>query len=460
MVSLGSWKMQVVRMKRTHTKWMVMAVMTAMLLGGCGNRNTGVQEQAAGGDHAAEEAAADNGKSDNTVETESQITETAEETEESRTAGAEESADADTDADTDSPENREKKEWFGEDCIAEQCFEVELNRCEGTVWFVPYVPSVTQPEFRMEMIRDGEVLCGITPYVPAKAGGKKFTSLDAVSFWDVNFDGFTDVATIATYGDMQTAAVYYGDMFGYEKEYWSFFREEELSDYLSEQAKAPITIAGIRELLTGGKKNGEFESYVEAYEAALNLSVMEGWAASETEYGGKFLYDLIYVDEDEIPELVSGRNGYFVNLYTYKDGSLSMPMNHWAYGAMGNSGYDYAPRKNNMRNYNADQAGAIMNTYYMRINERGEMETPMWIESVNYIDKNGNGMLDEDEEFGEGPVYINGEKASPEEVDAVYGAYDMGDYAPIEGRVTEEEVRGMLKELAAAGKENGLQIYD
>lgn len=171
---------------------------------------------------------------------------------------------------------------------------------------------------------------------------------------------------------------------------------------------------------------------------------MEGWAASETEYGGKFLYDLIYVDEDEIPELVSGRNGYFVNLYTYKDGSLSMLMNHWAYGAMGNSGYDYAPRKNNMRNYNADQAGAIMNTYYMRINERGEMETPMWIESVNYIDKNGNGMLDEDEEFGEGPVYINGEKASPEEVDAVYGAYDMGDYAPIEGRVTEEEVRGML----------------
>lgn len=25
----------------------------------------------------------------------------------------------------------EKKEMFGEDCIAEQCFEVELNGCEG-----------------------------------------------------------------------------------------------------------------------------------------------------------------------------------------------------------------------------------------------------------------------------------------------------------------------------------------
>ena len=45
-----------------------------------------------------------------------------------------------------------------------------------------------------------------------------------------------------------------------------------------------------------------------------------------------------------------------------------------------------------MRNYNADQAGLILHTYYMKINERGEMETPMWIETINYIDSNGNGV--------------------------------------------------------------------
>ena len=314
-------------MKRTRIKWMPMAIMTAMLVCACGNQSAEIQKQTAGGNQTAQERqAAGEAQTGNADETtaESGITETAEETDESRTAdgaqtaGTEEAAGTDSAPDTESPEIREKKEMFGEDCIAEQCFEVELNKGGGTVYFVPYAPSVTQPEFRMEMVRDGEVLCGITPYVPAKAGAKKFKSLDAVSFWDVNFDGFTDVVTIATYGDTQTAAVYYGDMFGYEKEYWSFFREEELSDYLSEQAKAPMTIAGIRDLLTGGKKNGEFESYVEAYEVALNLSVMEGWAASETEYGGEFLYDLIYVDEDEIPELVSGRNGYFVNLYTLR----------------------------------------------------------------------------------------------------------------------------------------------
>lgn len=437
-------------MKNAHIKNRIMVILSAMILCGCGNQISETEKQAADGNGMTEDGQTEEA---GLAADESRIAETAGDADESKTtdeaqaAGTEKAADGDSLFDTDSPEIREKKEMFGEDCIAEQCFEVELNRGGGTVYFVPYAPSALHPEFRMEMVRDGEVLCHITPYVPAKATWKTFKSLDAVSFWDVNFDGFTDVVTIATYGDTQTAAVYYGDMLpGYEKEYWSFYSEDALSDYISGQIKAPMTIAGIRDLLTGGKKNGEFESYVEAYETALNLSVMEGWAASATEYGGEFLYDLIYVDEDDIPELVSGRNGYFVNLYTYRDGTLSMLMNHWAYGAMGNSGYDYAPRKNNMRNYNADQAGAIMNTYYMRINERGEMETPMWIESINYIDSNGNGMLDEDEEYGAGPDYINGEKATPEEVEAVYAAYDMGDYEPIKGRVTEEEMRKMLEE--------------
>lgn len=434
-------------MKKIHVKYVAMIIMAAVFLCGCGDQDPGMREQAAEDERAAGEGRTED--ADGTAD-ESRIMETAAEmdesppAEETQAAGTEESADASSILDAVSPEIREKKEMFGEDCIAEQCFEVALNRCEGTVYFVPYAPSEAKPEFRMQIVRGGEVLCSIKPYVPTKAGAKKFKSLDAVSFWDVNFDGFTDIVTIATYKDTQTVAVYYGDMFVYEKEYWSFFSEEELSDYLTRHSETPMTIGGIRDLLTGGKKNGEFESYVEAYEAAVNLSVMEGLADSVTEYGGEFLYDLIYVDEDEIPELVSGRNGYFVNLYTYKDGTLSMLMNRWPYGAGGNTGYDYEPRKNSMRNYDADQAGLIMNTYFMRINEHCEIETPMWIKSINYIDSNGNGELDEDEEFGAGPVYINGEKASLEEMDAVYETYDMGDYQPIEGRITEVEVRKMM----------------
>ncbi len=154
---------------------------------------------------------------------------------------------------------------------------------------------------------------------------------------------------------------------------------------------------------------------------------------------------MIYVDEDEIPELVSGKIGYYVNLYTYQEGTLYTLMYDWGYGAMGNSGYAYAPGKNSLRNYNADQAGAIMNTYYMHINEQHEIETPVWIETYNFVDSNENGWLDEDEDYGEGAVYINGKKASEEEIADVYAFYDMGEYQYIEGRMTAEDVRRALR---------------
>lgn len=439
-------------MKITHIKYKYMAALIVMaaLACSCGNQSTENQAkeeegtQTAGEGQAAEEAQAAGHTEDVTQAVREEQPVGGEKPAEDDSTGVK-STEVSPAGDTESPESRKKKEMFGEDCIAEQCFEVELNGCEGTVYFVPFAPSKNQPEFRMQIMRDGEILSDITPYVSKKAGGKKFSSLDAVSFWDVNFDGFTDIVTIATYGDTQFAAVYYGDMFQYEEEYWSFISEDELSENLSAQADKPMTIAGIRSLLTGGKRNGEFENYAQAYEAVINLSELEGLAASVTKYGGEFLYDLIYVNEDEVPELVSGRTGYFVNLYTYQDGTLYGLMNHWAYGAMGNSGYEYSPGKNSMRNYNADQAGLIMNTYYMKINERNEIETPMWIKGINYIDSNGNGVFDEDEEYGAGPEYINGEEASPEEVEDVYAAYDMGDYQYIEGRMNVEDVRKALK---------------
>lgn len=341
-------------------------------------------------------------------------------------------------SDKDSPEAAAMKERFGENCIAAQTFAVELSGCEGEVWFVPYTPSEENPEFHAQLVREGEVLARLSPYVPEAASGQPFTSLDAVSFWDVDFDGFTDIVMLVTYGDTRCAVVYSGDF---------YLCMEELSDTLSAQAEEPLTIETIRGLLTGGKKNGEFTDYAEAYEAVITLSEMERREETVPEYSSGFLYDLIDVDGDEIPELVSGLNGYYVNLYTYKDGTLYTLMDEWGYGAMGNAGYEYAPGKNSMRNYNADLAGAIMKTYYMKINGQSEIETPVWIESVNFDDRNGNGMLDEDETYEEGvKIYVNDEKSSGEELAAVYAAYDMGDYQYIEGEMTAEAVRDALRE--------------
>ena len=426
-------------MKRTGIRYTAVLIAAALLVSGCGKQNTGNRAQEAEeeltpgeGQALAEEQAGNEGQTDETEQAAGT---------EQTVSGA--SGDAGSVSDTDTPESRKMRELFGENCIAEQCFEVELNGCEGEVWFVPFEPSADDPVFHAQVMRDGEILAQISPYVPAGVSGKSFTSLDAVSFWDVNFDGLTDIVMIVTYGDQQFAAIYYGDYYQYSDgdESWSFRCMEELSGGVSARAADTMTVPNIRGILSGGKKNGEFDSYAEAYEAVISLSEMEQGEAPDED----FLYDLIYVDEDEIPELVSGKRGYYVNLYTYQDGTLYTLMYDWGYGAMGNAGYEYAPRENSLRNYNADQAGAIMHTYYMRISEQHTIETPVWIESYNFDDANGNGWLDEEETYGEGAEYINGEKASEEEMADVYAFYDMGEYQYIEGRMTAEDVRHALK---------------
>ena len=432
-------------MKKTGFKYIAVFAMAALFVSGCGSQNTGMQVQEA----EEEQEEQSKGEGQTMAEKQAAGAEHTGEAEQTAAGGStvterkEELSDADQVSEADSPEAAAMKERFGENCIAEQCFEVELNGCEGEVWFVSFAPSADEPEFHAQVIRDGEILAELSPYLPAGISGKSFTSLDAVSLWDVNFDGLTDIVMIETYGDKQFAAVYYGHYYKFSdgSESWNFWCKEELSDRISAQAEGPLTVSGIRSILTGGKRNGEFDSYAEAYEAAISFSVMEqGDALDEN-----FLYDLIYVDEDEIPELVSGKIGYYVNLYTYQEGTLYTLMYDWGYGAMGNSGYAYAPGKNSLRNYNADQAGAIMNTYYMHINEQHEIETLVWIETYNFDDTNGNGWMDAEESVGEGAVYINGEKASEEESEAVYAAYDMGDYQYIVGRMTAADVRQALR---------------
>ena len=99
---------------------------------------------------------------------------------------------------------------FGENCIADQTFSVELSEYEGEVYFVPYAPSEQNPEFSIKIIKDGTTLSTLNAYVPESLTGASFTSLDAVSFWDINYDSCTDILLIQTYDDTSFVSVYYG----------------------------------------------------------------------------------------------------------------------------------------------------------------------------------------------------------------------------------------------------------
>lgn len=82
-----------------------------------------------------------------------------------------------------------------------------------------------------------------------------------------------------------------------------------------------------------------------------------------------FVFDLVFVDEDDIPELVIGEAGYYVNLYTYSNDEVHVVMDFFPYGAFGNHGYFYYPFENKITNSDSDYAGALMYESQYKIDE-------------------------------------------------------------------------------------------
>ncbi len=326
------------------------------------------------------------------------------------------------------------KSKFGEGCIAGQAFEVELSEYDGKVWFVPYGPSQDGQDFYMQIIQDGTVLTDIKGYVPDRLAGLGFDSLDAVSFYDINYDNHTDIVLVATYGGTRFAAVYYGHCEDGEDYETCFMPQKQLSETLTAQVD-PLSIFGIRDFLAGGKRNGKFAGWQDAYEAVSRLCQLEGTA--EMEYG------LIDFDGDDIPELVAGARGYYTSLYTYDKGRVYTLMDRWPYGAMGNAGYEYSPGKNSLRNYNSDYAGAVLYTTYMTVGKGHSMDAVVQVETYNFDDSNRNGILDEEEmgSFGKyGVNYVNGIEATEEEC----ASYDVGGYEPLEPVMSFEKLKEEL----------------
>ncbi len=394
-----------------------LVLFTAVLVTSCGYKETVTTKEST---KSQEDTASADSKRTEAVDSNKQCT-----AKESTPVNAEE---------TENIENDEMKKLFGENCISGQTFEVELSAYDGMVYFVPYAPYDDGEDFGIEIIKDGEVLTKIRTYVPDELADEKFSSIDAVSFYDINYDGNTDIVLIETYGDTSFAAVYYGfgeNSYDYEK---YFDLQEELSEAISSQVKT-LTIPEIRSFLADRKKNGEFSDYQEAYRAVSKLCNMESSGEEE--------YNLIYFDDDDIPELVAGAEGYYISLYTYKDGTVYTLMNRWAYGAMGNAGYEYCPKMNSLRNYNADYAGAIIYTTYMSAGDRKVMDVVAQIETLNFDDVNRDGVPDENESDSIGYYsvsYIDGREVTDEEC----ASYDVGEYEPIAANMSLEELWSKL----------------
>ena len=113
------------------------------------------------------------------------------------------------------------------------------------------------------------------------------------------------------------------------------------------------------------------------------------------------LFDLIYFDEDDVPELVAEVDTG-LTMYTFKDGLVYKAIDSWGYGAAGNQGYAYLPYMGVVRNYNTDHMGIILyETYiYIDVTSQGVKEERVCLRSEHFEDANGNGDYDAGEKTG------------------------------------------------------------
>lgn len=192
----------------------------------------------------------------------------------------------------------------------------------------------------------------------------------------------------------------------------------------------------------------EEKAYIPAY-----AKIIEQFEAEYDELG----YDLIYLNEDELPELVVGREGYWVSVFTYANGEVHTLMDDWGYGAMGNMGYEYIPGENMMRNYNTDYAGAVLYTTYFGMDENQEIEIFVYLE-MSCLDEEGN-MPQNDEEYenAQWHFYVDDEEVSEEE----YNSHEIdGDYEYINSTKTALEILRVMESETETVKETTVETVD
>ncbi len=182
-------------------------------------------------------------------------------------------------------------------------------------------------------------------------------------------------------------------------------------------------------------EDGEVVEKLEPWQKAY-LELLQAIALGKTDVNNTELtYRLIYVDEDEIPELVVSRNGYFVWVFTYAPKGqfedvkeVNVILEDCGYGAMGNVGYYYLPKDNIIYNYNSDYAGAAGTTWYGYINENHQPDSKytIYFEDIN--------MEDDSEEC---KYYFNGKEISKD----LYETYKVdGNFKFIEGNKKAYEI--------------------
>ena len=266
----------------------------------------------------------------------------------------------------------------------EQTFDVDLPVFDGRCRLISWDGNPdTNEDAKILLTVDGNYECGHTIGTDDNFEDSHLhiKTISAIGLFDFNADGRKDIEVIGKDWEGNDALALLKCETGYDDNYY-FSLQAGASNLILSQMKGELTIPNLKAELLGENKTGTFDNWKDAFKLVVRYT-------SDNE---DLSYNLVYIDNDDIPELVVDRTGYEVSVYKYSDGVAKPVIEGWAYGAFGNHGYDYAPKKNCMRNYNSDFAGAIMYTTYFSIHDDGEAVEDYEVKTMNFKDLDGDGM--------------------------------------------------------------------
>ena len=189
-------------------------------------------------------------------------------------------------------------------------------------------------------------------------------------------------------------------------------------------------------------------NYIEEYKKIIDKI--------EAEYpNNEIKYDLIYFNNDDIPDLVLGVQGYWVSVYIYEDGNIYNPIDEWSYGIGGAKYYDFLEKKGVVYNYGNSYAGAISYVTYYLLNSEHKFDTLVYTRKEEGIISENSQFFEENPQIyeeiqkAEDACYYNEQKISEEEFNNKLKESSVSsnekDYKGLEGSRTAEEIKNQLQ---------------
>ncbi|MDO4333804.1 MAG: hypothetical protein Q4C58_14125 [Eubacteriales bacterium] len=308
----------------------------------------------------------------------------------------------------------DEQEAAGSRRIENQTFQLNLTPY-GQVTFASYAPDTTanpNGDATFSILQDGRTVYTLPEVFEGNVcPGNPFYAVEAVSFPDINSDGYDDIIIICQY--IRGAGPEVGMVFSEARIYMgsedgTFFLQKELMDDAN-SALAVITVQTVLGFLGVGDAPAEAvkgtQTWQQAYiEQIKNDQMLEC-------YGG---YDLIYLDNDDIPELVEigDYEAAGCRIVSFYEGEVTVTQ-------LSRLNFSYIEKENLLCN-----SDGLMDSYYDLVYRLENGTMTLIAEGYYGAEDNSNVQFDETGE----PIYQyswNGKEMSEEEYEqALNAVYD------------------------------------